>query len=49
MIEETEQQIEEIQEQINKINAALEERQNIINDQIAQLNVIRQQKIDLDK
>ena len=49
MITETEQQIKEIQEQINKIKNALEERQAIINDQIAQLNVIRQQKIDLDK
>jgi ribosomal protein S15P/S13E len=36
-------------DQIRKIDAALLERQGIINDQIAQLNVIRDQKIDLDK
>ena len=42
-------QIQEIQDQIGKINSALEERQGVINDQIRELNVIRQQKIDLDK
>lgn len=36
-------------DQIRKIDAALLERQGIIEDQIAQLNVIREQKIDLDK
>jgi len=49
MIEETKVQIQEIQDQIGKINSALEERQGVINDQIRELNVIRQQKIDLDK
>jgi len=49
MIEDADQQIKEIQEQVEKINAALQERQNVINDQIAELNVIRQKKITLDK
>ena len=39
----------QIQEQVEKINAALQERQEVINDQIAELNVIRQKKITLDK
>jgi hypothetical protein len=49
MIEDADQQIKEIQEQVEKINAALQERQEVINDQIAELNVIRQKKITLDK
>lgn len=49
MISETKSQIREIQDQVEKINSALEERQAIIQDQINQLNVIRQQRIDLDK
>jgi hypothetical protein len=49
MIAETKSQIREIQDQVEKINGALEERQSIIQDQINQLNVIRQQRIDLDK
>jgi len=32
MIEETKVQIQEIQDQIGKINSALEERQGVIND-----------------
>lgn len=49
MIADTNQQIKEIQDQIKKIQDALEERQLIINDQIIELNHLRQQKIDLDK
>lgn len=49
MIRDTEDQISQIQDQIEKIDNALDERQKIINEQIQQLNVIRQQKIDLDK
>jgi len=49
MIEDADQQIKEIQEQVEKINAALQERQEVINDQIAELNIIRQKKITLDK
>lgn len=49
MINETRSQIREIMDQVEKINSALDERQSIIQDQINQLNVIRQQKIDLDK
>lgn len=49
MIEDAQVQINQIQDQIAKINTALDERQRIINSQIQQLNVIRQQKIDLDK
>ena len=49
MIVETRSQIREIMEQVEKINSALDERQSIISDQINQLNVIRQQRIDLDK
>ena len=49
MIEDADQQIKEIQEQVEKINAALQERQEVINDQISELNVIRQKKITLDK
>ena len=49
MINDTKEQIKEIQDQINRINLALEERQLIINDQILELNHLRQQKIDLDK
>ena len=49
MINDTKEQIKEIQDQINRINLALEERQLIINDQILDLNHLRQQKIDLDK
>lgn len=49
MIEDTKQQIKEIEDQVEKINNALEQRQQVINDQIRELNVIRQQKIDLDK
>lgn len=49
MIVETRSQIREIMDQVEKINSALDERQSIIQDQINQLNVIRQQRIDLDK
>lgn len=42
LIGETEVQIRQMKEQINKITTALDERQNIINEQIGQLNVIRQ-------
>lgn len=49
IIEDTQDQIKEIQEQVEKINSALEQRQQVINEQIKELNVIRQQKVDLDK
>ena len=42
MIVETQEQIQEIEEQIAKILKALEQRQDIINNQIKELNVIRQ-------
>ena len=49
MIVDTQQQIKEIQDQILRINSALEQRQAIIKDQIQELNIIRQQRTDLDK
>jgi hypothetical protein len=49
MIDDTQQQIKEIQDQVGRINSALEQRQNIIKDQIQELNIIRQQRTDLDK
>ena len=49
LIAETQQQLADIMDQITKIDTALLERQGIIDDHIAQLNVIRDQKIDLDK
>jgi len=49
MILDAQDQISQIEKQINKINSALEERQTIINDQIKQLRLMREQKIDLDK
>ena len=49
LIAETQQQLADIMDQITKIDTALLERQGIIDEQIAQLNVIRDQKIDLDK
>lgn len=49
MIEEVQDQIAQITDQVEKINAALTQRQDVIQDQIAELNIIRQQKVDLDK
>lgn len=49
MIEDVQDQIAQITEQVEKINAALSQRQDVIQDQIAELNIIRQQKVDLDK
>ena len=42
IIVDTQQQIKEIQDQILRINSALEQRQAIIKDQIQELNIIRQ-------
>lgn len=49
MIQDTQDQIKQIQEQLEKINATLAQRQATVNEQIQELNIIRQQKVDLDK
>lgn len=49
MIMDTQKQIQEIRDQVDKMNAALGDREALINDQLAHLNIIRQEKIDLDK
>ena len=49
MLADVQDQIQSITAQIEKINDALQSRYEVIQDQIAELNVIRMQKVDLDK
>ena len=49
MIEDTQEQIAQIKDQVDKIVKAHDDRQAVIKDQIAELNIIRSQKVDLDK
>jgi chromosome segregation ATPase len=49
MIEDTQEQIAQIKVQVDKIVKAHDDRKEVIKDQIAELNIIRSQKVDLDK
>jgi uncharacterized coiled-coil protein SlyX len=49
MIADTQEQIAQIKVQVDRIGKAHDDRREVIQDQIAELNIIRSQKVDLDK